>query len=39
MNKLLQKGVLSLIAINLLIEEVLVTLLDTLEEKNKDDFS
>ena len=34
MNKLLQKGVISLLAINLLIEEVLVTLLDTLEEKD-----
>ena len=34
MNKLLQKGVISLLAINLLVEEVLVTLLDTLEEKD-----
>ena len=34
MNKLLQKGVIGLLAINLLVEEVLVTLLDTLEEKD-----
>ena len=34
MNKLLQKGVIGLLALNLLIEEVLVNLLDTLEEKD-----
>ena len=34
MNKLLQKGVISLLSINLLIREVLVNLLNTLEEKD-----